>query len=290
MAPEDDHCRQDGNEQTPHSDDSPSRENGRHASALSSERDQIRTDGGNPADDTAPSWKGGTNSSGSGTGGGDGDGGGGGGGDGSGDGDRNGDGGGDGGGDGDGNGDGGGGGDGNGDGGGGGNGGGNEDRSEIGDWRDDDSEGWRDGESRNWRDGVGDDNYSEEVDPAGAPDITELQREVARLRSQLDEFEEDIESRTVERPKLKSELRRYVRRRMRRGHARGWGPYLVLLYGTVATLGAFYWLDGIYAIGAMIILGLSTLGLYVLFILFGIGLNVAGVPFRAIDAYRRRRE
>ena len=284
MAPEDDHCRQDGNEQTPHSDDSPSRENGRHASALSSERDQIRTDGGNPADDTAPSWKGGTNSSGSGTGGGDGDGDGGGGGDG--------------GGDGDGNGDGGGGGDGNGDGGGGGNGGGNEDRSEIGDWRDDDSEGWRDGESRNWRDGesrnwrdgVGDDNYSEEVDPAGAPDITELQREVARLRSQLDEFEEDIESRTVERPKLKSELRRYVRRRMRRGHARGWGPYLVLLYGTVATLGAFYWLDGIYAIGAMIILGLSTLGLYVLFILFGIGLNVAGVPFRAIDAYRRRRE
>jgi hypothetical protein len=128
------------------------------------------------------------------------------------------------------------------------------------------------------------------MDPAGAPDITELQREVARLRSQLDEFEEDIESRTVERPKLKSELRRYVRRRMRRGHARGWGPYLVLLYGTVATLGAFYWLDGIYAIGAMIILGLSTLGLYVLFILFGIGLNVAGVPFRAIDAYRRRRE
>lgn len=136
----------------------------------------------------------------------------------------------------------------------------------------------------------GDERDGESVEPAGAPDITELQREVARLRSELDEFERDVESRTVERPKLESELKRYVRGRMRRGHARGWGPYLVLLYGTVLTLGAFYWLDGAYAIGAMLILALSTLGLYVLFVLFGIGLNVADVPFRAVDAYRRRRE
>jgi len=49
---------------------------------------------------------------------------------------------------------------------------------------------------------------------------------------------------------------------MRRGHARGWGPYLVLLYGTVLILGAFSFLDGLYAIAAMLILGLSTLGLY----------------------------
>lgn len=136
----------------------------------------------------------------------------------------------------------------------------------------------------------GNERDDESVEPAGAPDITELQREVARLRSELDEFERDVESRTVERPELESELKRYVRGRMRRGHARGWGPYLVLLYGTIMTLGAFYWLDGAYAIGAMIILALSTLGLYVLFVLFGIGLNVADVPFRAVDAYRRHRE
>lgn len=129
---------------------------------------------------------------------------------------------------------------------------------------------------------------SNDVDPAGAPDIAELQREVDRLRTQLEEFETDVEARTVERPKLKADLKRYVRWQMRRGHARGWGPYLVLLYGTVLTLGAFAWLDGIYAIAAMIILGLSTLGLYVLFVLFGIGLNIMDVPFRAIDAYRRR--
>lgn len=129
-----------------------------------------------------------------------------------------------------------------------------------------------------------------EVDPSGAPDITELQREVDRLRSELDEFEQDVERRTVDRPEVESELKRYVRKRMRRGHARGWGPYLVLLYGTILTLGAFYWLEGLYAIGAMIVLALSTLGLYVLFVLFGIGLNVAGVPFRAIDVYRRFRE
>lgn len=128
------------------------------------------------------------------------------------------------------------------------------------------------------------------IDPAGAPDITDLRQEVDRLRSELDEFERDVDGRTVGKSELKAELERYVRRRMRRGHARGWGPYLVLLYGTVLTLGAFYWLDGLYAIGAMLVLALSTLGLYVLFVLFGIGLNVLGVPARAIDAYRRRRK
>lgn len=130
----------------------------------------------------------------------------------------------------------------------------------------------------------------EGVEPSGAPDITDLQQEVDRLRSELDEVERDVESRTVDRSDLESDLKRYVRKRMRRGHARGWGPYLVLLYGTILTLGGFYWLDGIYAIGAMIILGLSTLGLYVLFVLFGIGLNAADVPFRAVDAIRRRRK
>jgi hypothetical protein len=75
---------------------------------------------------------------------------------------------------------------------------------------------------------------------------------------------------------------------MRRGHARGWGPYLVLLYGTVLTLGAFTFLEGVYAIAAMVVLGLSTLGLYTLFILVGVGLNLIGTPGKALDYARRR--
>ena len=118
-----------------------------------------------------------------------------------------------------------------------------------------------------------------------APDIAELDRRVAELRAEV----EDIEGRTVEKPALESELKRYVRARMRRGHARGWGPYLVLLYGVVLTLGAFYTLDGWFAIGAMLVLFLSTLGLYVLFLLVGVGLNLLDVPGKAIDAVRDRR-
>lgn len=128
------------------------------------------------------------------------------------------------------------------------------------------------------------------VEPAGAPDVVELQREVRRLREQLNEVEGDVEEKTVTQEEIEGSLRRYVRKRMRRGHARDWGPYLVLLYGTVLTLGAFYWLEGLVAIGAMLILALSTLGLYVLFVLFGIGLNIAGLPVRALDSVRRRRD
>ncbi len=96
--------------------------------------------------------------------------------------------------------------------------------------------------------------------------------------------------RTVEKPKLEAELKRYVRRRMRRGKARGWGPYLVLGYGVVLTLGAFYYLQSdLIAVVAMLIIFLSTLGLYVLFVIFGIGLNALGLPGRAVDAVRERR-
>jgi len=103
--------------------------------------------------------------------------------------------------------------------------------------------------------------------------------EVSRLlRTEFDAFEDDVERRTVDKPAVESELKRYVRSRMRRGHARGWGPYLVLLYGTVLILGAFSFLDGLYAIAAMLILGLSTLGLYTLFIIVGIGLNLLETP------------
>jgi hypothetical protein len=119
----------------------------------------------------------------------------------------------------------------------------------------------------------------------GAPDLSEVATELAELREEID----DIDDRTVEKPALEAELKRYVRARMRRGRARGWGPYLVLLYGTVMTVAAFRFLDGWFAIGAMIILFLSTLGLYVLFVLVGLGLNLLSVPRRAVDAVRRRR-
>lgn len=128
----------------------------------------------------------------------------------------------------------------------------------------------------------------EEESPRGAPDVAALEAEVGRLRARLEEFETDVEERTVDKPALESELKRYVRSRMRRGHARGWGPYLVLLYGTVLTLGAFTFLQGVYAIAAMIVLGLSTLGLYTLFILVGVGLNLIETPGKALDYARNR--
>ena len=124
--------------------------------------------------------------------------------------------------------------------------------------------------------------------PRGAPDVSALEAEVRELRSQLDEFEDDVERRTVDKPEVESELKRYVRSRMRRGHARGWGPYLVLLYGTVLTLAALTSLQGIYAVGAIVVLGLSTLGLYTIFVVVGIGLNLIETPGKALDYARRR--
>ncbi len=128
------------------------------------------------------------------------------------------------------------------------------------------------------------------VEPRGAPDIGEIDERVDELRADLDAFEADVRERTVDKPSVESELKRYVRSKTRRGHARGWGPYLVLLYGTALTLGAFYlfqsdWL----AIAAMLIIFLSTLGLYVVFVVVGIGLNLLDVPGKAIDMARDRR-
>jgi YihY family inner membrane protein len=128
------------------------------------------------------------------------------------------------------------------------------------------------------------------VEPRGAPDIGEIDDRVDELRAEFDAFESDVRDRTVEKPTVESDLKRYVRSKMRRGHARGWGPYLVLLYGTVMTLGAFYlfqsdWL----AILAMLIIFLSTLGLYVVFVVVGLGLNLLDVPGKAIDMARDRR-
>ena len=135
-------------------------------------------------------------------------------------------------------------------------------------------------------DGAGDAGDAER--PRGAPDVAALEEELGELRAEFDEFETDVEERTVDKPKLESELKRYVRARVRRGHARGWGPYLVLLYGTVLTLGAFVFLRGIYAIAAILVLGLSTLGLYTLFVLVGVGLNLLETPGKALDYARNR--
>ncbi|WP_420828704.1 ribonuclease BN [Halomicrobium salinisoli] len=110
--------------------------------------------------------------------------------------------------------------------------------------------------------------------------------DVAQLRADFEAFREEVEERTLPREEVESDLRKYVRKRMRRGHARGWGPYLVLLYGTAMTLGAFYFLGGGWAILAMVVVWLSTLGLYALMLIVGIGIEVVGLPGKVIDRVR----
>lgn len=98
------------------------------------------------------------------------------------------------------------------------------------------------------------------------------------LREAFDRLEDDIEDRTVHREAIESDLKRYVRWRQRRGHARGWGPYVVLLYGVVLTLGAFFYLEGGWAVLAMLIIWLSTLGLYVFMVVTGATLGALSYP------------
>ena len=113
--------------------------------------------------------------------------------------------------------------------------------------------------------------------------------DLAELREELDRFEEEIEERTVHREELEGDLKQYVRSRVRRGKARGWGPYLVLLYGTAMTLGAFYFLSGGWAILAMVVVWLSTLGLYTLMLIVGVTFNAVSVPGRVLDKLRNLR-
>ncbi len=129
-----------------------------------------------------------------------------------------------------------------------------------------------------------------DVEPHGAVDINELEERISELQAELDEFETDVNARTVKKPDLERELKKYVRSRMNRGHARGWGPYLVLLYGTVLTLAAFTQYNGWLSFVMMIVIFFSTLGLYVMFILFGSVLNLSRVPVRAIGAIRNRND
>jgi membrane protein len=131
----------------------------------------------------------------------------------------------------------------------------------------------------------GDAPVEEEPGAAGADRVETVEQrveyaDIAELRRELDRLEADLEDRTVRRDALESDLKRYVRRRVRRGKARGWGPYLVLLYGTAMTLGAFFFLSGVWAILALIIVWLSTLGLYALMVLVGVTVTLAGLPGR----------
>jgi len=116
-----------------------------------------------------------------------------------------------------------------------------------------------------------------------------LEDEVAALREAVEALESHLDEHTVPRSAVEADLRQYVRRRIRRGHARGWGPYLVLLYGTAMTVGAFYLLSGVWAIMAMVVIWLSTLGLYVLMVLAGATFGLLSLPGQAVEAIRERR-
>jgi hypothetical protein len=126
-------------------------------------------------------------------------------------------------------------------------------------------------------------------DDVEAVDTRDVGSEVDGLRADLEDLRADLDEKTKNRADLESDLRQYVRRRQRRGHARGWGPYLVLLYGTVMTLGAFVYLDGGWAILAMLVVWLSTLGLYTLMLLVGWAGAALGLPGRLLGRLRSLR-
>ena len=151
----------------------------------------------------------------------------------------------------------------------------------------DDETGSIDSEQRNdtamtGRDTDGDGELDLDIDADGIDD-EELRRAVEELQGDLADFEDRLDDRTVHREEITAELKRYVRGRVRRGKARGWGPYLVLLYGTAMTLGAFYFLGDVAAILAMLVIWLSTLGLYTLMLLVGAGVGAARAPGRMKD-------
>ena len=112
---------------------------------------------------------------------------------------------------------------------------------------------------------------------------------VQDLRAEIDELQERIDERTLHRDEVEKDLKRYVRRRVRRGHATDWGPYVVLLYGTIMTLGAFYLLSDLAAMVAMLVVWLSVLGLYVVMLVVGFSINVLGIPSRLRDRIQEYR-
>ena len=118
-----------------------------------------------------------------------------------------------------------------------------------------------------------------------ADDPEALREEIERLTDRLESFETQVENRTVQKTSLEAELKRYIRRRVRHSHAHGWGPYLVLLYGTALAIAAFYFLDGGWAILAMFVVWTSVLGVYLLMVLFGAGISLLDVPGRLRDRF-----
>lgn len=123
-------------------------------------------------------------------------------------------------------------------------------------------------------------------DADGGTGEARRREDIADLRAEIDELQTRIDERTLHRNEIERDLKRYVRKRVRRGHAAGWGPYLVLLYGTVMTLGAFYFLSGWVAFLSMIVIWLSTLGLYVLMTLIGVTVNAVGIPGKLLEKIR----
>lgn len=138
--------------------------------------------------------------------------------------------------------------------------------------------------------GAADPTESATPGPTGRadPDVSAriTQEDIDDLRRELDEMEDRLETKTVDRDEFESELKgdmkKYVRSRTRRGKATGWGPYLVLLYGTAMTLGAFFLLSGGWAVLAMLVIWLSTLGLYTLMVLVGMTVKGASLPGKLI--------
>jgi hypothetical protein len=159
----------------------------------------------------------------------------------------------------------------------------------------DDTGGTESGKATDCKDDIGgteadeSSNHRETTSRAQRERNTVTREELQDLRADLERFENEIEDRTVHRDELESDLKQYVHSRVRRGHATGWGPYLVLLYGTVMTLGAFYFLGGGWAVLAMLVIWLSTLGLYTLMILVGVTVTAVGVPGRLLDFLRNLR-
>jgi len=134
--------------------------------------------------------------------------------------------------------------------------------------------------------GGADEPYRRDVDPER---VEYLASELADLQAEFDELEDQVGDKTVHRDDIEAELRRYVRARQRKGHATGWGPYLVLLYGVFMTLGAFYYLGNVWAILAMIVVWLSTLGLYVFMAIFSTGITLTRRVAALRDIVGRRR-
>ena len=133
------------------------------------------------------------------------------------------------------------------------------------------------------------------TDPAGSEYTLEeeyaLQREIERLRTELDAFEMEVEDRVIDREDLEGDLEDYVDSRVRSSKARGWGPYLVLLYGTAMTVAIAFGnsLTGWLAILAILVAFLSTLGLYVLMVMVGLGISTATSSKKLIDIVQSRR-